>query len=46
MSIQEFHASLSNENAIELESLRALRDAENVRNNADGSASDWPMWPA
>ena len=44
MSIQEFHASLSNENETRLESLRSLRDADRVLENGTSPDSDWIPW--
>lgn len=44
MSIQEFHASLSNENDTQLETLRSLRDAERVLENGASPDGDWLPW--
>lgn len=44
MSIHEFHASLSNENDTQLESLRSLRDADRVLENGASPTGDWILW--
>lgn len=44
MSIHEFHASLSNENDTQLESLRNLRDADRVLENGSTPDGEWLVW--